>query len=173
MPTRVEIFEYDRSWPEHFERASRRIAALLGLDIGHIHHVGSTSILGLAAKPLIDIDVLMASAADIPAAADRLVPAGYEARGSRHGDGVLAFLRRGNPGERVYLCPPDSDTHEQRITFRDRLRSDPALAAGYEALKRALAAKFPLDGDAYTAAKGTFIKQALTAGQMTTTADPA
>ena len=157
MPKRVEIVDYDPSWPEHFKEASRRLAALLGRDTIGFHHVGSTAVPGLAAKPLIDIDIIMDSVEDIPTASQRLVSAGYDPRGSRHRDGVFAFLLEGTPGERVYLCPPESETHWKRVIFRDRLRADNALAARYMDLKRKLAAEFPLDGDAYTAAKSGFI----------------
>jgi GrpB-like predicted nucleotidyltransferase (UPF0157 family) len=168
MPTLVEITGYDPSWPAHFIEAARRLATLLG-DAGLcIDHVGSTSVPGLAAKPVIDIDVTLRSPSDIPSASDRLVAAGYEPRGSRYGDGVWAFLLPGKPGQRVYLCPPDSDTHRKRMIFRDRLRSDATLAAAYETLKRQLAAAFPLDGDGYTAAKGEFIRNAIDAQAAST-----
>jgi GrpB-like predicted nucleotidyltransferase (UPF0157 family) len=164
MPTPVEIVDYNPSWPACFIEARHRLAALLGDEmVLSIDHVGSTSVPDLAAKPLIDIDVTLRSPHDIPSASVRLTAAGYEPRGSRHGDGVWAFLLRGRPGQRVYLCAPDNETHRKRILFRDTLRADADLTAAYEGLKRQLAAQFPLDGDGYTSAKGEFIRGALKA----------
>ena len=159
MPTPVEIVDYDPSWPTCFMQAAHALAALLGDDmVLSIDHVGSTSVSDLAAKPFIDVDVTLRSPCDIPSASNRLAAAGYEPRGSRHGDGVWAFLLRGQPGQRVYLCPPNNETHWKRMLFRDRLRADATLAAAYEDLKRRLAAEFPPDGDRYTSAKGEFIR---------------
>lgn len=157
MPTLVEIVDYDQCWPAHFEQAARKLGALLGELALSIDHIGSTAVAGLAAKPLIDIDVTMSSPASIGMACEILVSAGYEPRGARHDDGVTAFLLRGAPGERVYLCPPGSKTHTDRLAFRDRLRRDPSIALAYGLLKKELASLFPLDGDRYTAAKSTFI----------------
>ncbi|WP_105401979.1 MULTISPECIES: GrpB family protein [Neorhizobium] len=161
MPTPVEIVDYDPSWPACFAEAAHGLAALLGDMVVSIDHVGSTSVPGLAAKPLIDIDVTLRSTTDIPASSTLLHSLGYEPRGSRHGDGVWAFLLRGEPGQRVYLCPPDNETHRKRMLFRDRLRADADLAAAYERLKRDLALEFPLDGDGYTSAKSEFIRAAM------------
>ncbi|CDZ57353.1 GrpB family protein [Neorhizobium galegae] len=161
MPTPVEIVDYDPSWPACFAEAALRLAALLGDLVVSIDHVGSTAVPGLAAKPLIDIDATLRSAADMPAASGHLHSWGYEPRGSRHGDGVWAFLLRGEPGQRAYLCPPDNETHRKRMLFRDRLRANADLAVQYEGLKYKLALEFRLDGDSYTSAKSEFIRAAI------------
>ena len=67
------------------------------------------------------------------------------------------MLRDGKPQERIYLCPPNNQTHQRRIIFRDHLRSHPADMAEYAALKQELAAKFQHDGDRYTAEKRHFV----------------
>lgn len=161
MATRVEIVDYDPAWPLAFERASTELQQLLGLPASAVEHVGSTSVPGLCAKPLIDIDLTVADPADIPALAALLEKAGYQPRGSRHGDGVFAFLMLGHPARRVYLCPPGSRTHRERVLFRNALRADPHLASAYRVLKQELARLHSGDGDLYTAAKGDFIRQAI------------
>ncbi len=161
MAKRVKISDYDPAWPLAFERAGAELQRLLSLPASAIEHVGSTAVPGLAAKPLIDIDVTVADPGTIPDLATRLENAGYQPRGSRHGDGVFAFLMPGNPGWRVYLCPPDSRTHRDRVTFRDALRANPHLAFAYRVLKQELAGLYAEDGDRYTAAKGDFIRDAI------------
>lgn len=164
MATQVEISGPDANWPMDFLRASVELQQLLSMPTAAIEHIGSTSVPGLSAKPLIDIDVTVSDEARIPAFAILLETAGFQPRGSRHGDGVFAFLRQGDPGIRVYLCPPGSQTHLDRMRFRDVLRANPNLACAYSVLKQELAKLYPQDGDSYTAAKGAFIRQAIDGG---------
>lgn len=161
MATRVEIVDYDPAWPLEFERASAELQRLLDLPAAAVVHVGSTSVPGLGAKPLIDIDLTIADPDRIPGLATLLEKAGYQPRGSRHGDGVFAFLMTGQPGRRVYLCPPGSQTHLDRLRFRDALRGNPHFALAYDLLKRQLALLYPDNGDRYTHAKGDFIRQVI------------
>ncbi|WP_425341022.1 GrpB family protein [Agrobacterium larrymoorei] len=94
---------------------------------------------GLAAKPYIDIDVVQKASMGMEAGRVRREAAGFEPRGSRHGDGVFASMVRDPlPGLHVYLCPPDSLTHQNRMRFRDILRQNPSLANQYATLKMAL-----------------------------------
>lgn len=162
MPTQVEIVAYDPGWPRLFEEAEARLRALLGAFVVAVDHIGSTAIPDMSAKPIIDIDVTLASAADIPEASRRLVLVGYEPRGNRYHDDVWAFLLKGStPQFRVYLCSPQNRTHERRLAFRDYLRHHPADAEAYAILKMQLAARFADDGDRYTAEKSGFIQQVL------------
>ena len=161
MPTPVVIVEYDAAWPRSFIDIADTLRSLLGKNALEIDHVGSTAVPNLAAKPLIDIDVTFADRKDIDKAADCLVEAGYEARGNRHGDDMLAFLKKAPSACRVYLCLPGNETHRKRLLFRDRLCRDGELALAYAALKRDLSRQFRLDGDAYTAAKKEFIDRVL------------
>lgn len=87
--------------------------------------------------------------------------AGFEPRGHRHGDGVYAFMVRDPlPGLRVYLCPPGSETHQNRMRFRDILRQNPSLANDYATLKMMLAETYEHDDDAYTRAQSaSFVRR--------------
>ncbi|MGV1789251.1 GrpB family protein [Rhizobium sp. A37_96] len=156
--TAVELVPYDPAWPEDFERIRDKLERLLTPCVTTIEHIGSTSVPGLAAKPLIDIDIVLRGSADIPLATRILLEQGYEPRGNRYDDEVWAFMRRdGSPPERVYLCPPHNRTHERRMIFRDHLRANPADAAAYATLKLELAEIHRHDGDRYTAEKRHFI----------------
>ncbi len=160
MPTPVVVVDYDMAWPDRFAQIASSLRVLLGGAVREIDHVGSTAVPGLAAKPIIDIDVTL-PAEEIAIACERMVSAGYEARGNRYDDGMWAFSRKVAPACRVYLCPPGNETHHKRLAFRERLRGDDSLSAAYAALKRRLSGQFPLDGDAYTAAKRGFIDAAI------------
>lgn len=163
MPTLVFLVDYDGTWPDQFTEVAACLRSLLGAIVCDIDHVGSTAVPGLAAKPIIDIDVTLRGYEEIAPAAACMVAAGYEARGNRYNDDMWAFSRAAAPACRVYLCPPGNDTHRKRLIFRDRLRGDGDLCAAYAALKRALSRRFPLDGDSYTAAKRDFIEAAINA----------
>lgn len=157
MASRVNIVEYDEGWPGRFLEAQQKLEGILSIPLASIHHVGSTAVHGLAAKPLIDIDICLKHADSMDTACAQLEDAGYQPRGARYGDGVFAFLMPGKQGYRVYLCPPDSETHKKRMVFRDRLRADTDLATEYAKLKQQLATQYRYDGDGYTRAKTEFI----------------
>lgn len=159
MATRnpVELVAYDPQWPLAFERIRSRLLGLLP-HVVSIDHIGSTSIPGMVAKPLIDIDIILPGLEHIEDATRVLLAEGYEPRGNRYDDDVWAFLSRGSvPAERVYLCPTGNGTHRNRLAFRDYLIAHPQAAADYAALKRRLAAEFRNDGDRYTAEKRDFV----------------
>lgn len=152
----VEIVAYDPSWPAAFLAERRRLAPLLaGVEI---HHVGSTSVPGLAAKPVIDM-IALVPILDAPIAA-LVSEAAYQ------------FPRAFNAtlDHRRFLCYPTAAhrTHhlhlvdereelERHLRFRDRLRADAVLAGEYEQLKRMLAERHRDDRAAYTEAKSAFI----------------
>ena len=155
----IEIAEYERSWPDFYIAERERLAPLLpGV---RIHHIGSTAVPGLAAKPVIDMIALVDDlGSNIAAVVQR---AGYE----------LPARFNANLVHRRFLCYPTSSyrTHhlhlvdqredlERCLRFRDILRRSPELAADYAALKRALAARFREDREGYTNAKTTFIEDA-------------
>lgn len=158
MNTAVELVPYDPDWPAAFQRISDKLERLLTPYVVDIEHIGSTSIPGLAAKPLIDIDIILRSSDDVPPATQLLLDQDYELRGNRYDDDVWAFmLRDGKPPERIYLCLPNNQTHQRRVIFRDHLRSHPDDMAEYARLKLELAEKHRHDGDRYTAAKRHFV----------------
>jgi len=158
MSIAVELAPYDPAWPAAFERIRDKLERLLTPYVVAIEHIGSTSIPSLAAKPLVDIDIILRSSGDVPLATQLLLDQNYEPRGNRYDDDVWAFmLRDGKPPERIYLCPPNNQTHQRRVIFRDHLRSHPDDMAAYARLKLDLAEKHRRDGDRYTAEKRHFV----------------
>lgn len=162
----VELVAYDPGWPAAFQRIRDALHHVLQPNVMAIDHIGSTSIPGMVAKPLIDLDVTLRGHSDIAPATKVLISMGYEPRGNRYDDDMWAFLLRDEkPGQRIYLCPPQNRTHIERMIFRDYLVAHGNLAADYAALKLRLAAIFRNDGDAYTAAKRDFIRDVLELAQ--------
>lgn len=156
--SRIEVVDYDESWPALFEQLAQPLRrALAGLD-ADVEHVGSTAVPGLAAKPVIDVDVVVRSPEDVPAAIERLRALGYV----RQGD-------EGIPGREAFLWPPDtsrhhlyvvvggSPPHRDHLDVRDWLRAHPDDALAYGTLKRALAAVHRDDRPGYGEAKAEFV----------------
>jgi GrpB-like predicted nucleotidyltransferase (UPF0157 family) len=152
----VRIIDYDPSWPASFEAERARLAPLL--DDADVHHFGSTAVPGLAAKPVIDMIALVPNIdAPIAAVVERAgyqFPPAYNATLSHR-----RFFCYPAASQRTHHLHLVDEPHEldRRLRFRDRLRTDPALAREYEALKRELAACFADDREGYTEAKRRFI----------------
>ena len=159
----IVIEPYDPQWPAAFE-AERRVLdeVLAPWLVGAIEHVGSTAVPRLAAKPVIDI---MAPVESLDASCDAieaLAGAGYCYFPYRAA--VMHWFCKPSEAVRthhLHVVPHGSPLWRERLAFRDALRTDPALAARYAALKHELAARFGADRDGYTDAKTEFIREAL------------
>jgi GrpB-like predicted nucleotidyltransferase (UPF0157 family) len=162
MSADITIQDYDPRWPDQFELLRSRVAGALNGIALRIEHVGSTAVPGLAAKPIIDLDVFLASDADLPAAIARLAALGYEHQGDLGISGREAFrAAAGDLPHHLYVCLPSSSEGPRHVLFRDFLRRHPEHARAYEALKRNLAQKFRVDREGYTRAKTEFIREML------------
>jgi GrpB-like predicted nucleotidyltransferase (UPF0157 family) len=158
----VVIVGYDPSWPDTFAQLRDRVAAALGPLAVAIEHIGSTAVPGLAAKPIIDLDVVIANRANLPAVMRRLRPLGYHHEGDLGVPGREAFTTpAGAPPHHLYVCVVGTPALNRHLTFRDALRAHPAAADAYGDLKRTLAARLSHDRVAYTEAKTGFVERAL------------
>jgi GrpB-like predicted nucleotidyltransferase (UPF0157 family) len=159
MSPPIIIAEYDPVWAQQFERLRSRIAPALGPLAAAIEHVGSTAVAGLAAKPVIDIDVLLRRGDDLAAAIEKLCGLGYLHRGDLGTCGRQSFRAplHDSP-HHLYLCLPQYREFDRHLAFRDHLRTHPDDALAYARLKRQLAAEHRTDRDAYTQAKSEFVK---------------
>lgn len=162
----IRIASYDPRWPERFATERRLLAQTIGPWVtGGIHHVGSTSVPGLEAKPVVDILVGVES---LEAALDCFEPlAGIGYLYAPYLAGEMHWLCKPGPVRRthhLHLVPTGSRRYRQELAFRDRLRSDERLAAEYGKLKRQLAERYRDDREAYTEAKAEFIRLALGEG---------
>jgi len=163
MNAPIEISDYDPGWPAAFAAIRDQVAAALGPLARRIEHVGSTAVPGLPAKPIIDLDVVIATRADLPEAISRLAVLGYRHQGDLGIAGREAFASTASPARHLYVCTADSRELARYLAFRDYLRTHPGQARAYAELKRSLAARFRTDRDAYSRGKTAFVEQALTA----------
>ena len=159
----IEIKDYDPQWPAQFADIARRVHAAFagGLRIT-VEHVGSTSVVGLAAKPMIDLNVVVPTREDIPDAIARLATLGYVHQGNLGISGREAFRSPlGLPPHHLYLCAGDNAEHRRQIAFRDYLRANGDIAGRYADLKRTLAVQHGSNRTAYSEAKTEFIETTL------------
>ncbi len=158
----IVIREYDPAWPRLFEGLRERLLDAPGGLAVAVEHVGSTAVPGLAAKPVVDIDAVVASAEDVPAV-ERLERAGYRHEGDLGIPGREAFEPpAGAPWHHLYVLPADSEELRRHLAFRDHLRDHPQeQASTYADLKREAARRFGGDRRAYTDAKGEFVEHIL------------
>jgi GrpB-like predicted nucleotidyltransferase (UPF0157 family) len=162
MAEPIIVIDYDPSWPQLFETLRSRIIGALGTLTAAIEHVGSTAVPGLAAKPIIDIDVLLKTTHDFPVVVQRLADIGYFHRGDLGIPEREAFLTPPNDvPHHVYVCPPCSREFQRHVVFRDYLRAHPNVADVYGRLKKELAVQFPDNRSAYVAGKSEFVAEVM------------
>jgi GrpB-like predicted nucleotidyltransferase (UPF0157 family) len=157
----IEVVDYSPAWPVLFAEIRADLERLLVGLVAEIHHIGSTSVSGLCAKPKIDVDIVLNAVDTIPGAIERMQATGrYIYHGNTYQDGMWAFTTgRGSRGQRLYLCAPGTPAHRRRLLFRDYLRSHPEAAAAYGKLKLKLASEAEGDWDHYTGSKGPFVAE--------------
>ena len=162
MSAEIIVEEYDPQWPQEFEKLRARIEATLGPLAAAIEHIGSTAVPGLAAKPIIDIDVLLRPDADFAQAVSALSLAGYEHRGDLEVRGREAFRAPVDSyPHHLYVCLAEAGEYLRHVEFRDYLRRQPEDAEAYVTLKRELAREFAADREGYTQAKSEFVERTL------------
>jgi GrpB-like predicted nucleotidyltransferase (UPF0157 family) len=168
----VVIVDYDPEWPRYFAALREVIATALGDLAQTIEHVGSTAVPGLAAKPIIDMDVALERMEDLDEAVRRLVFLGYTHQGDQGIPTREAFARTGEDVPRdgsgrtwmahhLYLCHPGSPEMVRHLALRDYLREHDSVAQQYGVFKKRLAAQYGNDREGYTDAKASFIEDIL------------
>jgi GrpB-like predicted nucleotidyltransferase (UPF0157 family) len=161
----VVVVPYDAEWPRRFEAERTLLERVLAPWLeGGIHHVGSTAIPGIAAKPVVDMIAGVRDVDEAQAAFEPLREQSYVH--TPHRPGIAHHFSKPSPRPSelrfgLHLTEPDSDLWRERLTFRDLLRGDRALVAEYELLKRRLAEAHGDDVAAYTAGKRAFVVRVL------------
>lgn len=161
-----EIREYDSKWAEMFEREAERIKELLGEKITKIEHIGSTSIPGLASKPIIDIAIEVPLSEDAESLVRPLSTLGYPPSRDGHDKDVSTerrLLRKGMPTEyHLSICYGDKGSFlERQILFRDYLREHNEDRDAYGALKKDLLKSDPSGKGDYLGSKTDFVMRIL------------
>ncbi len=164
----IEVVDWSPRWAEQFDQvASVLRVALADVVSARVEHVGSTSVPGLAAKPVLDVDVVV-DGREVPAAIAALESVGYVHRGDLGVTGREAFHAPDAPRRNVYVCTAGTPNVRNHLAVRDVLRSRDDLREAYAAVKRALAADPGMDIDTYLAGKSAVLHQVLEAsGEFT------
>jgi len=160
VPIAVET--YSARWPEQFEEVAESLMRSLSkVEVIAVEHVGSTSVQGLAAKPVLDIDVVV-TRENVPGAIEALVAAGYEHRGDLGVVGREAFLAPDvAPPRNVYVCEQGTLHLRNHLAVRRILRDRPDLRDRYAAVKLELASDPTMDIDRYLAGKSPILQEVL------------
>ncbi|XEC96715.1 GrpB family protein [Paenibacillus tarimensis] len=159
---KVQLESYNPSWKSTFERDYKLLLEAIGPFVVDIQHVGSTSIEGLEAKPILDIAVAVDSFDNVDEIASSLQSLGFF-RLRVNIEGKVVFAKDTDTGRTHYLhLELHNGTHwDEHISFRDYLRSHPEAVTSYKQLKRELALKHSDDVKSYTEGKRKFVDEIL------------
>ncbi len=159
----IRVVSYDPRWPIRFEGERALLKQAIGnWVVGDIHHVGSTAVPGLDAKPIVDILVGVEDLVTSRACFEPL--AGLEYLYAPYLPEEMHWFCKPDPSRRthhLHLVPRDSPRYRDELAFRDCLRANPEKARDYAELKHRLAARFDRDREGYTDGKSDFIQRTL------------
>ncbi|MQA85728.1 MAG: GrpB family protein [Streptosporangiales bacterium] len=155
---RIEIVDYDPTWPALFGEMGGTLRAALGGVALRIDHIGSTAVVGLAAKPIIDVQISVAAFEPIEAFKDPLERLGYVYR-ANNPERTKRYFREPPGSRRTHIHVRCAGTFSEQfpLLLRDYLRCHAAAAAEFATVKRRLAERFPYDGKGYTDAKNPYV----------------
>jgi GrpB-like predicted nucleotidyltransferase (UPF0157 family) len=159
----VKLVAHDPKWTECFRNEKELLSRILAEKVLDIRHIGSTSIAGIPAKPILDIMAAVKTLSDVEVFTQDLNKIGYEDKG----DGGVAerrFFVKGTEAKRTHhlnFCEMNSFFWRSHLAFCEYLGRHPETVREYSTLKRGLADRFPNDRAAYTAGKEEFVRSVL------------
>ena len=160
----VKLVAHNPKWAEYFSQEKELLSEILREKVLDIRHIGSTSIPGMQAKPILDLLAAVRTLADVQSFVLDLNKIGYEDKGDGGVSGRRFFVK-GSEARRTHhlnFCEMNSFFWRSHLAFCDYLERHPDVARQYSELKRGLADKFPNDRGAYTAGKQEFVRSILT-----------
>ncbi|MFS1514451.1 GrpB family protein [Chengkuizengella sp. SCS-71B] len=157
----IKVVPYQDEWVNKFQEEALKIKEIFGDQLVEIHHIGSTSVPGLKAKPIIDIIPVVKNIKEIDLFNEKMEAIGYEARGEFGIPGRRYFPKGGEKhrSHHVHVFQKGDQHIERHLAFRDYLIAHPEVAKEYEVLKEELANKFSNNPERYSDGKETFIKE--------------
>ncbi|HEX7956021.1 MAG TPA: GrpB family protein [Pyrinomonadaceae bacterium] len=159
---KVEVVPHDPRWRDAFEAEAKRVAAALGENVVAVHHIGSTAIPGIYAKPIVDMLVEVGDIAEVDGRSSAMESLGYEVMGEYGIPGRRYFRKDDREGIRthhIHAFEAGSAEASRHLAFRDYMTAHPADAQKYSELKRRLAEEHPHSPDGYMDGKDDFIKE--------------
>ena len=160
----VVIHDYDDQWPATYQVHAGIIAEALGDSALRLEHIGSTSVPGLAAKPIIDILLVVPNSAEESAYLPQLLAAGYELRVREPSFDEHRMVRAPERDVHVHIFSPSSKEIARYLAFRNRLRECSSDRLNYEQAKRILAKREWDDTNQYAEAKSTIVEGIISRG---------
>jgi GrpB-like predicted nucleotidyltransferase (UPF0157 family) len=153
----IEVLDYSGTWPERFQIEKALISGVLkNLHIS-LHHIGSTSVPGLAAKPIIDILMETNRIADLDDYEDEMMSIGFIAKGE-FGIPGRRYFQKGDRTHHLHAFGEGDPGLKRHLAYRDYLRAFPKVCADYTALKKSIALTCNNDIDLYCSGKEAFVK---------------
>jgi len=159
---KVEVVPHDPRWRDAFEAEAKQVAAALGENVVAVHHIGSTAIPDIYAKPVLDLLVEVRDITEVDAQSSAMESLGYEVMGEYGIPGRRYFRRDNQEGIRthhIHAFEAGSAQAERHLAFRDYMMAHPGDAQRYSELKRRLAEEHPQSIDGYMDGKDGFIKE--------------
>jgi GrpB-like predicted nucleotidyltransferase (UPF0157 family) len=159
---KVEVVPHDPRWRDAFEAEAKQVAAALGENVVAIHHIGSTAIPNIYAKPVVDLLVEVRDITKIDGRSSAMESLGYEVMGEFGIPGRRYFRKDNQEGTRthqIHAFEAGSAEAERHLAFRDYIIAHPGDAQSYSELKRKLAEEYPQSIDEYMDGKDGFIKE--------------
>ena len=158
----IQVVAHDPAWRDEFKAEVRRITHSLGDLVVRLHHIGSTAIPGIFAKPIIDFLMEVDDIVELDERSSVMEELGYEPMGEFGIPGRRFFRKNNASGVRthhVHAFEADSTEIERHLAFRDYMIAHPEEAQAYSNLKRKLAQEYPDDIEAYMDGKDPFVKE--------------
>lgn len=156
----IKVVPYTSRWQKMYQEEAQNLKEILNPILIDLHHIGSTSVPGLAAKPVIDILAIVSCITEVEKYTSALVCTGYQALGECGIEGRRFFTKGGDSRTHHLHIFSESSPHITRhLAFRDYLRHNPAAVSEYAKLKTSLASRFPHDIEQYCSGKDDFIKK--------------
>ncbi|MCC9087678.1 MULTISPECIES: bifunctional GNAT family N-acetyltransferase/GrpB family protein [Bacillus] len=157
---KVEVVEFKKEWHEEFHQEKQRLKQIIQKSWIEGHHIGSTSVEGLVAKPIIDILIEVSHIKEIDRKRESFEHLGYQALGENGVKGRRFFQKGGlNRTHHVHVYERNHPDVKRHLLFRDYLRVHPERAASYASVKEQLANQYPEDIQSYMAGKNEIIKE--------------
>jgi GrpB-like predicted nucleotidyltransferase (UPF0157 family) len=157
---KVEVFSYNEIWEQIFINEAKILKTIFGNQLAAIHHIGSTSVPALKAKPIIDIMPIVKDIKIVNSFNEKMIQHEYNPKGENGITGRRYFEKGGdNRTHHVHIYQDGRDEIKRHLVFRDYLRTHPEAAKQYGELKEELAQKFPYNTQSYSSGKEQFVRE--------------